>query len=200
MSRILTLGLLAFSLVLFSALPVLAQNGGQAAVKTLLQERDTEIKAIVGTGTLGDSQREKLRDLVNDAVDFRSMSQAALGETWIDLTTAQKDEFVELFSTIVRSQSLADLKIYRAKVAYDAVKVDGKFARAATTARYDDVTSKVDYELAYDEKGKKWVITDIIIDGVGTVEGYQRSFERVVKRKGFDTLLKSLRKKAEKVS
>ena len=55
----------------------------------------------------------------------------------------------------------------------------------------------VDYALA--KKGTTWYITDIVIDGTGTVEGYANSFQRVMKRQGvadgYEKLMTSLRKR-----
>ncbi len=45
-------------------------------------------------------------------------------------------------------------------------------------------------------KGNEWVITDMIIDDVSTAEAYNRQFQRIITKKGFNSLLESLRKRA----
>ncbi len=47
------------------------------------------------------------------------------------------------------------------------------------------------------EEGE-WVITDLILDEVSTAESYNRQFQRIITRKGFDSLLSTLRKRASK--
>ena len=54
----------------------------------------------------------------------------------------------------------------------------------------------VDYLL--EMKGHKWMIRDVVIDGVGTVETYQNSFDRFLRNHTFDDLIQrmAIQKKA----
>ncbi|MEM9998215.1 MAG: ABC transporter substrate-binding protein [Bacteroidota bacterium] len=186
--RFVTLAALAVAV----ALPAFAQDG--SAIEQMLRERDREIKTILGTSSsYTDAQRTRLQTLINDVIDFRAMSAYALGDTWGTLDAAQQDRFVEVFSGIVRSQSLADLDLYRASVAYDGVAVDGTTATATTTTTYRDTQAQVVYDLA--KAGDGWAVTDITIDEVSTAENYRRSFQRVLARRGYDALLQSLERR-----
>lgn len=186
------LTVLAFA---FVAAPASAQSGD---IQQMLRQRDAEIKTILGpSGTPTAAQREKLRDVVNGIIDFEAMAKGALGPFWADLSAAQRTAFTDAFGGVVRAQSLADLGLYRARVTYGDVDVTGNTAVAHTTARSGDVDAAVDYALA--KKGTTWYITDIVIDGTGTVEGYANSFQRVMKRQGAEAgyakLMESLRKR-----
>lgn len=183
-------------LALLLAAPAFAQADD---IGQMLRARDAEIKAIVGTsGTIPDAKREQLRDVVNGVIDFEAMSRQALGDFWSDLSEAQRADFVDVFSEVVRAQSLANLDLYRARVTYGEVEVNGGSALAHTTARSGDVDAEVDYALA--RKGGAWVVTDIVIDGTSTVGGYATSFQRVMRRQGveagYERLMESLRKRA----
>ena len=72
----------------------------------------------------------------------------------------------------------------------------GESARVITTTTYKDVPTKVEYLLVYSQE--KWLATDVILDGVGTVEGYSRSFQSVIRKRGFDSLMNSLNKRLER--
>ncbi|MEM6784188.1 MAG: ABC transporter substrate-binding protein [Bacteroidota bacterium] len=191
--RLFGLAALAVALVLPALTPTaLAQDA--SAIKQMLQDRDGEIKTILGTGTsYTDAQRERLRTVVNDVIDFGAMSAYALGDTWGTLTDEQKTRFVEVFSGVVRAQSLADLDLYRAAVAYGDIDVSGSTATATTTASFEDVRTEVVYDLA--KSGDAWTITDFSIDGVSTADNYRRSFQRVLARRGYDALLSSLERR-----
>ena len=189
--------LAAGALALLLAVPALAQRDGKA-IEGLLQTRDREIKTIIGkSNELTPAQEQRLRAVVNDVIDFEAMSRTALGDHWAKLSPAQRREFVETFAGVVRAQSLANLDLYRAVVAYDGVDVEGGVATARTTAtvtrKGKAVAAKVDYELA--RQGGAWRVTDFLIDGVSTADGYATSFQRVIKRKGYDALLQSLKKR-----
>lgn len=191
----------AFLLIAAVFVPVLAQAQPAREIEQLLRERDREIKAIVGTsGEPTGTQRERLRDVVNAAIDFEAMAQTALGPFWDEITPRQRAEFVERFGAVVRQQSLANLALYRAAVDYRGVDVTGNTARARTAASVDGTRAEVDYTLH--RRDGQWLVTDIIVDGTGTAEGYARSFQRVLRRdgvlRGYDRLMQSLQTRLER--
>ncbi len=194
--------LVGLLMVGFFALPARAQNPVEQEIRALLQKRDREIKQAVkplvdNPKTATQAQRDRAASLINDQIDFEEMGRQALGKYWADLTEEQRAEFVDVFSTIVRSQSLADLNVYNAQVAYDEVKVDGDKAYVKTTASIEDKKLMVEYMLS--SKDGVWWLYDIILDEVGTVEGYAISFQSYIRKRGFDKFMASLYKKRDKI-
>jgi phospholipid transport system substrate-binding protein len=169
---------------------------GSTEIQKLLDQRDKQIKQLVGPeGTEHtDAQREKLKDIINGIIDYDAMARIALQETYSSITAAQRTEFVELFSAIIRNQSLNKLDIYRAQVAYNDISVEGSKATVVTTATLDNVRTPVSY--AMEKRGNNWFITDMSIDNVSTAESYRRSFQNVIRRRGFDALMETVRKRA----
>jgi len=169
----------------------------EAEIRSMLESRDHKIKDLLGTSkTVSDEQKEELRDLINGVVDFWAMGEGALGRHWKGLTADQQTDFVNTFGQIVRLQSLADLEIYRSSVVYDKISVNGIQAHVMTTTTYKKVPTPVEYELRKSESG--WMATDIILDEVSTVKGYARSFQSVIRKKGFDDLMERLENRLEK--
>lgn len=168
-----------------------AQSGVSAEIRQMLEQRDRQIKSLLGKGTLGDAQRDQLKDLINGVIDFRAMGQEALGPHWADLTEAQKTEFVDVFSDIVRSQSVSNLEVYRSRVTYGDISVEDSEATVATTTYYKDTDTPVVYKMH--EVDGEWLVTDIILNDVSTAEGYARSFQGLVRKRGFDVLMEKLR-------
>ena len=179
--------------------PAQAQSPEQE-IRAMMQKRDREIKQAVKPlvdKTATDEQRSHAASLINDQIDFEEMGRQALGKYWADLTETQRTEFVDVFGTIVRSQSLADLNVYKAQVAYDQIKVDGSKAYVKTTASLSDKKLMVEYLLRLKDGG--WWLYDIILDEVGTVEGYAISFQSYIRKRGFDKFMSSLYKKRDKI-
>lgn len=168
----------------------------EADVKQLLQERDKQVKELIGPeGTkYTEQQRAQLKDMINGIIDFREMASYALQETYDTLSVDQREEFVDLFSTVVRDQSLAKLDIYRAEVTYEEITVEGNEAEVKTIAQLENVRTPVNYTMKY--KNGEWVITDLTIDDVSTAESYRRQFQNIIRKHGYDALIKSLRKRA----
>lgn len=180
------------------AAPVVSarQADESKAIRTMLESRESAIKKILGADTkLSDAQMTALRAAVNDMFDFGAMGQAALGRHWEELNAQQRTRFVDTFAGIVRHQSLADVDIYRAKVVYETVTVTGNDARVVTTTTYKDVPTKVVYTLR--RTGSQWRATDVILDEVSTVDGYSRSFQSYIRKRGFDALMENLTKRLE---
>jgi len=171
-----------------------------AEIKVLLENRDKQIKKLLGEegSSYTDAQMNELKDIINGIIDYDAMAKIALQETYDEITAEQKTEFVDVFGTIIRDQSLAKLDIYRATVIYESIEVENSKAFVKTIASLKDVKTPVSYNMEW--KNKNWMITDIQIDNVSTAESYQKSFQGVIKKKGFDSLMKSLRKRAARNS
>ena len=75
-------------------------------IKTLLEQRDQQVKTLLGPkgSEYSDEQRAEIKDIINGVIDFESMAKYALEDTYDTLSTEIQTEFVELFATIVRDQ------------------------------------------------------------------------------------------------
>lgn len=173
----------------------LAQNGADE-IRAMLDERDEEIKELLGPkgSEYTQEQRDRLKDIINDVIDFRTMSETALGDTYNEVSEEEREEFVSLFSTIIRDNSLNRLDIYRAEVTYNDITVDNGDAEVKTTAQLENVRTSVDYDMELQDG--TWQIIDMSIDDVSTAESYNRQFQSIIRQRGFDALLESLRRRA----
>jgi len=200
--RLLFSGLLAAVLLLGMGLtPAHAQGDAATAteIRQMLEARDQQIKDILeGSEAYTAEQRTELKALINGVIDFAVMGQRALGPHWEDLSIEQQEEFVAVFRDVVRAQSMSDLGVYNSKVTYDQIDVHGDSAFVRTRTKYEGRTTPVEYVL--ERREEEWRAEDIIVDGVSTAEGYARSFQTVVRQRGFETLMESLRKKRDEVT
>ncbi len=178
---------------------MLAQNGEQE-IRQMLDDRDEEIKELLGPkGTsYTQEQRDELKEIINGVIDFRSMASYALDDTFDEISSERRDQFVSLFSTIVRDQSLNRLDIYRAEVTYENISVDGDNARVQTIAQLENVRTPVHYDM--ERKDGQWMITDMEIDDVSTARSYHRQFQNIIRQRGFDALMESLERRAARSS
>lgn len=169
-------------------------------IRQMLESRDQEVKELLGPeGTeYSQDQRDRLKDMINNVIHYRSMAQYALGDTYNEISDEDREEFVSLFSTIIRDNSLNSLDIYRADVTYNDIVVDGNRAEVNTLAELEDVRTNVDYDLKLIDG--EWMITDMTIDSVSTAESYNRQFQSIIRQRGFDALLQSLQRRAARAS
>ena len=190
-----------FLAIILTTAPALANtfssDDRKMEIRDILEERDDQIKDLLGPeGTdYTDEQREKLRSIVNDMMDYREMARFALAEKFNELDSEEQEEFTDLFSKIIRDQSLRQLDIYRAEVVYDDIEVDNGTAKVTTTAILDNRRIPVLYRMK--RKEGEWVITDMSVDNAWTAESYRRSFQNILRRRGYDALIENLRRRAE---
>ncbi len=187
-----TLSILVAIIISFASF---AQNS-EEFIREMLTERDQQIKELLGPEgqEYTDQQRAELKEIINGIIDFEEMAKIALDETYNEISEESRTEFVDLFTTIIRDHSLNTLEIYRAKITYNSIELEEGSAMVETMAELDDIRTPVDYKMALE--GDEWVITDMSVDELWTAESYKNQFQRIIERRGFDTLMESLRKRA----
>ncbi|PQJ35621.1 ABC transporter substrate-binding protein [Salinibacter sp. 10B] len=195
------IGVYSLFLIGLVALPegAQAQQATQAEIQQMLEERNQQIKSILsGSTDYTPEQRQRLKELINGVLDFQIMAQTALGPHWDTLSTDRRAEFVDVFRDVVRAQSMSDLDVYNSKVTYDQISVQGDSAYVRTITEYKDSKTPVEYIL--ERKDGEWKAEDIVVDEVSTAEGYARSFQSVMRKRGFKALMGALEKKRKEVS
>jgi len=185
-------------ILLLSTTGVLFAQNGEQEIRDMLDQRDAQIKELLGPrGTdYTQQQRDELKDIINDVIDYREMAQHALGNKYNEISEEEREEFVDLFSRIIRDNSLNRLDIYRADVVYNDISVTNGNAHVKTTAQIENVRTPVEYEMK--RKDGEWVVVDLIIDEVSTGDSYNRQFQSIIRQRGFDALLNNLRRRAER--
>ena len=187
---------LALVLTLFTLSGTIIAQDGPEEIKQMLESRDNEIKELLGPSgnDFSQEQRDRLKDIINGIVYYPAMAEVALGDTYDEIEDETREEFVDLFATMIRDNSLNRLDIYRADVNYNDISVNGDVATVNTTAQFEDVRTSVDYRMEVIDN--EWRITDMSIDEVSTAESYNRQFQSIIRKRGFDALLESLRRRA----
>ena len=127
--------------------------------------------------------------------DFRRMSQSALGRYWPDASDEQKtavtNEFREL---LVRTYATALLGYTGQKIQYLPVQYqpgDEKVMIPTRIAASDNAPPiPINYRLQLTDA--KWMVYDVVIDGVSLITNYRSQFATEVRRNGIDGLISAL--------
>lgn len=195
---VLIIVIFGFMTPVFGSITHAQDKADSVQILQLLKQRDQQIKSLLGPkGThYTKQQKDKLKDIINGIVDYNALAAVALQKTYDTLSTAGRKQFVNVFSDVVRNQSLNDLDIYRAHVDYKNINVKSGVAKVKTIATLDKTRTPVNYQMT--KENGQWFITDIILDDVSTAESYKRSFQNIIRKKGYNFLLQTLKKKAAK--
>jgi phospholipid transport system substrate-binding protein len=141
-------------------------------------------------------RRAQIRQAAESLFDFREMARRSLGGRFDELSAADQNEFVRLFTNLIAASYLGKIEAYAGKpIQYLGERVDGVDASVDSllvTAKGAEVD--VAYRLYRDQD--RWAVYDVTVDGVSLVDNYKTQFTHLIQRSSFADLLKTLRQKA----
>jgi phospholipid transport system substrate-binding protein len=162
-----------------------------AAINVVLVDPRTEDQPL--------ARLKAIRRHVDEVFDFREAAMLALGREWTGRTAAEQNEFVALFADLLersfvwRVAGKANLD-GGVKVQYLGESVAGDTAAVDTTvASRDGHDLRLEYRLV--RRADRWVVRDVVMEGVSTMENYHAQFQRVVRDSSWRDLMAQLRAK-----
>lgn len=143
--------------------------------------------------------RQALKKSISVIFDYSEMAKRSLGKHWNTRTAAEKKQFSELFATLLENSYAGKIESYNnEKIVYLKEILDGEYAEVKSkvvTAARDEFT--LDYRLLKHEG--KWMVYDVIIEGVSLVSNYRSQFNKIITANGYEKLVKKLQSKNEEL-
>ena len=189
---------LFFLILLFFSFNSIADLGPDELVKKTAED---VIFAIKADEEIQKGNKEKIYQLAEDKIlpnfDFERIARLVLGRAWRKTDDNQKKEFISEFRTLL-------LKTYAVALSkYKDQKIEFKPTRMSEADEIVIVKSeiiqsggqpiKVNYALA--NNSGKWLVFDIVIEGVSLVTNYRSQFSTEIRKNGIDVLIDKLAKK-----
>jgi len=180
---------------------------GQAfagAVTDEVKKTVDEVVSIVSKPDFKKSRNESkkhtaLKSSISRIFDYGEMAKRALGVNWKARTKAEQKEFISLFSTLLENSYAGKIESYNnEKIVYTGETMNGTHAEVKSrvvTAKGDEFT--LDYRLL--KKGNRWMVYDVVIEGVSLVSNYRSQFNKVIVSQGYGELVKKLRSKSAEI-
>jgi phospholipid transport system substrate-binding protein len=144
--------------------------------------------------------RQALKKSISVIFDYGEMAKRSLGKHWNVRTAAEKKQFTELFATLLENSYASKIESYNnEKIVYLKESVDGEYAEVKSkviTAARDEFT--LDYRL-FKQHDDKWMVYDVVIEGVSLVSNYRSQFNKIITSNGYDKLVKKLQNKNEEL-
>ena len=154
------------------------------AVLTVLQEPGAERA----------SRRKRIQEIAYQSFDFSTMSKLVLAPGWKDFSEAQRGEFVTEFKQLLAANYGERIDQYdREKVQFVGERVEPRgdvTVKTRIVGGGPDVF-EVDYRLR--DRGDRWLVIDVVIEGVSLVHNYRSQFQEVLRKQGQAGLLAELR-------
>lgn len=197
--------IMTVSCLLFGLIFAVSGIGMASIITDEVKSTVDEVVKIVTDKELKKSQnQQKRRNALKQAIgrifDYGEMAKRSMGIHWKGLTPVQKKEFVGLFSTLLENSYASKIESYNnEKISYEKESVEGGYAEVDSrivTAKRDEYN--LDYRLL--KEGNKWMVYDVVIEGVSLVSNYRTQFNKIINEQGYNELVRKLRTKSEEVS
>jgi phospholipid transport system substrate-binding protein len=174
----------------------------------LIRQTTTQVLGILKDPSLqGPAKRQgreaRLRDIGDQVFDWPAMAQSALAFHWRSLTPQQRQEFIPLFKGVVEHaymDRLTQLARREKAIRYTGAQEGASQAVVATRVMtQSDQEIPIDYYL-HQQQGR-WLIYDVIIEGVGLVSNYRAQIAEILDNSSYDQLIQRMKAKlAEETS
>lgn len=145
-------------------------------------------------------RRQALKKTISVIFDYSEMAKRSLGKHWNSRSAAEKKQFAELFATLLENSYASKIESYNnEKIVYIKELVeDSEHAvvksKVVTTVR-DEFT--LDYHLFMHDG--KWMVYDVVIEGVSLVSNYRSQFNKIITATSYDKLVKKLQSKNDEL-
>ena len=151
-------------------------------------------------------RRERLRGLGAKYFDFNSMARSVMGYHWRQLSPAQRDEFVAVFTRFIEDAYLSKLQDYSVKQVADelpTVKIqftretfDGPdYAQVYSTVTLKEQKDPIQVNYLMHLADGKWKVYDVTVDAISVIGNYRNQINRLMNENGYDRVVADLRTK-----
>jgi phospholipid transport system substrate-binding protein len=155
-------------------------------------------------------RRAKLQSISLQYFDFESMAKSALGYHWRDLTPAQRNQFVPLFTEFIQDAYLSKME----QATVEKIRQEAKtanvrllkqayfksdYAEVFSTVALQDQKDPLEVNYLMHQKDGQWRVYDVTVDAISLIANYRNQFNRVINNEGYQKLIGDLQAKREQL-
>jgi phospholipid transport system substrate-binding protein len=146
-----------------------------------------------------DERRRILEKVIGDRFSWDEMATRTLGTQWAKLDENQRQEFTDLFRTLLTTTYIGRIESYSGeKVVYLNERLQDGFAEVRTKVAAGKAEYPMDYRLM--DKSGDWHVYDIVLDGVSLVNNYRGQFSKILRTSSYEDLVGKLKNKSDKIT
>ena len=164
-----------------------------------LKQSVDQVVKILSDPALADkpeARRAQVRKVAESIFDYPETARRALGQHWNARTPQQQQEFVKLFADVLDRAYISKIDLYQGeRVQYVGETIDRDDAMVKTLIATKKGSENIPVDYRMHLKDGRWVVYDVIIEGVSLVSNYRTQFNKIVQTESYDTLVQRLRAK-----
>jgi phospholipid transport system substrate-binding protein len=149
------------------------------------------------------SRDKKVAGVLSDMFDYDAVTKKSMGKHWSKLTPAQQKEFQGVLTQLIQrnlENSVEKTKNFNITFLGESKKGDNTVVKTKATHKTDARKDPFQIDYVLHENSGKWRVNDMVTEGSSMVSNYRRQFNSIMKSKGYDELLKKMKKKLAKMS
>lgn len=187
---------IAVIIVLVGGVAPRAAETATEAIKSTIKQvfrilNDEALKTLGGA----EERRHQLEKVMGDRIAYDEMAKRSLGLPWKQLNDEERQEFVRLFSQLLRDTFASRFDQYSdEEVKFLNEKLEGPYAEVRTRLIGSKTNTAVDYRLLLRAAG--WQVYDIIVDDISLVHSYREQFTSIIRKFSYAELVAKLRQKS----
>jgi phospholipid transport system substrate-binding protein len=144
-------------------------------------------------------KKVRIRSIVLDSVDLRSMSQRILSRNWQKASDEERDRFIKLFTELLETTYIDRIEEYSdERMEYVRERIKGDRAIVDTQFITKKKQIPINYKLI--RKEGKWWVFDIVIEEVSLISNYRETYSEIVMKDGIEGLLTRMENKIEELN
>ena len=186
------------ALVLTLALVLAALPARAGAPMEQLRAQVDRVLKLIDDPTLKD-KRVAVRQIADDIFDFGETARRSLGRHWAARTEAERDEFVKLFGDLLERSYISKIELYGGeKIQYMSDRIEGDQA-SVLSKLVTKAGADVPIEYRMLKKDDRWLVYDVIIEGVSLVSNYRTQFNKIIQTSSYAELVKKMKSRQEEM-
>ena len=144
-----------------------------------------------------EERRAAVRKVAEQIFDFEETAKRSLGRHWQSRTPAERQEFVKLFTDLLEHAYVSKIDQYHGeKIAYLGDQLEGDQALVRTRiVTKGGAEVPVEYRML--KKGERWLVYDVVIEGVSLVANYRTQFNKIIQTSSYAELVKKMKVKQD---
>jgi phospholipid transport system substrate-binding protein len=141
------------------------------------------------------AERRAVRKIAEEIFDFDDTARRTLARHWAQRSPAERTEFVAVFADVFEHAYLSKVELLQGdRVAYLEESVEGGVATVRTRLTTKQGSQlNVDYRMHQRGSSGRWLVYDVLIEGVSLVDNYRNQFNSVIQRSSYQELLRRLK-------
>jgi phospholipid transport system substrate-binding protein len=186
----------ALFLLLAGARPAVA--AGPGPTEQLKVAIDRVVAILQQPGLDPDDRRAQVRRSADEIFDWDEMARRALAQHWRALSPSQRAEFRAAFADLLERSYSGTLQRYQGEpIQFTGERVQDETASVFTRIVRKQGEVPVEYRML--RKGDRWVVYDVLVEGVGLVSNYRSQFHTILSTASFETLMARVRARIDEL-